>query len=180
MTVAWKYAPKNLPTGGDTICAYLDGVLFKDHELTVTKPELSADDYSVLNVDQRSWYALSRITDKRPVAGGFDDVQPSLVAQFAFDKDASGNQTLVDGKVLSAVALSVDQTKRPSLAYKSGESIESSIVACEGGSGGKCIRGSPTGFKYDCYALESGVAFITWMQFNKAGQDEIVLATFQG
>ena len=85
MTAAWKYGDQNQLGHGDTICIYIDGVLFAEDEPKSALPRhAKLDSHTQL---ANKLYLMKQIVDKRPVFGGFKDVQPSLVAQFTFDVD---------------------------------------------------------------------------------------------
>ena len=114
MTAAWKYGDQNQLGHGDTICIYIDGVLFAEDEPKSSLPRhATLDSHTQL---ANKLYLMKQIVDKRPVFGGFKDVQPSLVAQFTFDVDLEYivQERLVRGhacvgKTLAKLDVSVDE-----------------------------------------------------------------------
>ena len=169
MAVVWKFGPKNSPKVGDTVCAFVDGILFRDHEPTTIK----SDDESYTKIGE--YYALTKVVDKRPVFGGFEDVQPSLVAQFSFDVTVDDRLTLLDdGTVISAATLASDQRTVPMMASVDGDSMKPFISGCHGGAGGMCVSPCLNGYKYKGDAFNGGLAFSTWIKIKASGDATVV------
>ena len=169
MSVDWKYGPKNPPKSGDTVCVFVDGVLFQVNEPKSAAPPNSNGHHSKV----AGLYTLTKVTDKRPVVGAIGDVQPSLVAQFTFDTEREIGNTVSSDRIFSAAPLASGQKARPYILYS-----RRPVSACSGASGGKCITAHGGGFKYVGDALGGAVAFSAWVRV--ASSSATTLIEFSG
>ena len=149
MRVEWTFTETSraTPQHGDTICAYVDGILFQESQVS-NHNSASYEEVSP------GVYALAKIVDKRPVFGGFADVQPSLAAQFTFDGE------LLGGVAASHAGANAGQTAVPTISGVAPHVV----VACPDGNGGMCAHPTSGGFTYAGDVFEGGIAFSTWFQ----------------
>ena len=170
MAVDWRYGAINQPRSGDTVCVFVDGVLFQVNEPNIVAPPNSNGHHS--NV--AGLYIMTKITDKRPVVGAIGDVQPSLVAQFTFDTEREIGDTVSSDRIVSAAPLASGQNARPYILY-SGQHIS----ACPGAFGGQCITAHGGGFDYvGDSALGGAIAFSAWVRV--ASSSATTLIEFSG
>ena len=165
MAVDWGYGPKNPPKSGDTVCVFVDGVLFQVNEPKNTAPPHSKDHHS----EVAGLWTLTKITDKRPVVGAIGDVQPSLVAQFTFDTEREIGDTVRSDRIFSAAPLASGEKARPYISY-SGQHIS----ACSGASGGQCIVARGDGFNYVGDSLGGAVAFSAWVRVAESSATTLI------
>ena len=163
VTTEWKYGDQTRLSYGDTACVYIDGILFAEDEPKSTLPKhAKAESYQRL---ENSLYLLTRVVDKRPVFGGFADIQPSLVAQFTFDRA----ERITSERITSDSPTALGQIKRPFLRRFDGGSLTSLIRKCNDGDGAMCLDGyAGSGYLYEGEQMTGDVTFSTWMQVKRA------------
>ena len=153
MRAEWRY---DAALGnGDFVCAYVDGMLFDKFTVVSSNPQRA--DYSAV----QGVYAVTELTDTRPMSGAFEDVQQSLVANFLFDDDDDGqlltsSAPMVRGQVGSPPTLTPVGNPR-------------SLKVCRLSEGAKCLAdvsdpaSAQYGYKYSGATFSDDVAITSWV-----------------
>ena len=177
MRVTWRYS--NPMTLGDFVCVYIDGMLYEKRSTMQTAPNFEG--YSLLS---NGLYAVTELTDIRPVSGTYEDTQQSLVANFVFDDDDASHMVSASPKVMGNKNRGV-----PSLTPIE---RERAIGRCEGGDGALCLKpvatpiiGAQYGYRYKEFDFTEDVAITSWVRgtcANNPGDDarRMGIAYFSG